>query len=290
MRRMIARTLAVLALGAALAAPAPAASLKVGPARFIIHDVEPGRLYDVQAETGLALTVYNDGDSEQAWVLSVHQPSDRGDWEKGYGEIPDPSWCWFENTEITVAPKSKTEARFFLHIPEDPRHYNQHWVVTFAIGGKTGGAGLGLAANIRAQIETAVKTDPASPPAGNTGLAPARITFEDAAPGTVAEQRVRLHNGTDKAVKYTLAPLLDQVKDPSAYLTGGYRRLPERSWLKYPASLPVAAGETAVFPVTLDVPGAPENAGKQWEEMIMVQPAEGPPAFLRVRVTTKETG
>ncbi len=41
---------------------AGAASLKVSPARFIIHDVKPGIQYDVYKATGLRITLYNDDD------------------------------------------------------------------------------------------------------------------------------------------------------------------------------------------------------------------------------------
>ena len=93
-----------------------AASLKVAPARFILHDVKPGKLYDIYAATGLRITIYNDDDTTRTWLLSTHRPSERGKWEKGYGEIPDPRWCWFEKNEITVGHNCSLASRTFLNI------------------------------------------------------------------------------------------------------------------------------------------------------------------------------
>src|ERR1035437_3652423 len=83
-----------------------AASLKVGPAGFIIHNVVPGKAYDVYKATGLQLTIYNDDTVAKTYLLSAHRPSEGGTWEKGYLEIPDPKWCWFDQNEIIVEANS----------------------------------------------------------------------------------------------------------------------------------------------------------------------------------------
>ena len=83
------------------------ASLKVSPAGFIIHNLTPGKVYNLHQETGLRLTIYNDDEVSHRYTVSVHRPSEVGRWEKGYSEIPDSKWCWFEEKEISVEPKGK---------------------------------------------------------------------------------------------------------------------------------------------------------------------------------------
>lgn len=133
-----------------------AAGIKVAPGRFIINDVNPGNLYNIREETGQRLSVFNDDSSTRTWSLSTHRPSERGQWETGYSEIPDPAWCWFEKSEITVPPQGVAYVQLFLKIPDLEKYYNQHWAVTLAVTEKNQ-KGIALAVDIRALIETKPK-------------------------------------------------------------------------------------------------------------------------------------
>ena len=110
-----------------------AASLKVSPAQFIVHHVEPGKLYDIHEKTGLRFTIFNDDEVPRTWTLTTHRPSERGRWEKGYGEIPDAKWCWFAEDEITVEPNGRAYAYLKIQIPPGDQYYNQHWIMTVHI-------------------------------------------------------------------------------------------------------------------------------------------------------------
>ena len=160
MRRVYVSVLALAGL-VVLCVPSQGASLKVSPAKFILHDVVPGKLYDIHKETGLRLTIYNDTDTVRTWSLSTHRPSERGRWEKGYGEIPNPEWCWFENDEVAVPPNGKAYAHFYVKIPDDEKYLNQHWVCTLSVGSKPSTAGIAVAVDVRARIETKSKAQPA---------------------------------------------------------------------------------------------------------------------------------
>ena len=184
--------LVVVVFGAVVSARA--ASLKVSPAQFTLHDVEPGKLYDLYADTGVRLTVYNDDDTAHAWAVSTHRPSERGRWETGYGEIPDATWCWFDEKSIEVGPQSQGYAKLFLRIPDEERYYNQHWIVTLAVEGAKHGLGVSLAVDIRVQIETKAKRGLSGPPDGLLGMDPSLVEFEDVTPGEQAQESVVLYN------------------------------------------------------------------------------------------------
>lgn len=277
--------LAIFLLG--MAGLAESASLKVSPARFIVHDVEPGRLYDIYKETGLSLTIYNDDDVSRTWVLSTHRPSERGHWEKGYAEIPDARWCWFDKDEIAVEPKSKANANLYLQIPEEEQYYNQHWVVTLNIGGKASG-GISLAVDIRVQIETKSKVELKGRPHGVLGLGPSRIRFEDVRPGSRREGRVLLYNNDDKAHRYTIGSLFaDSEIEQRTYLTHSYDVIPDSKWIGRRKKIKIGAGGTAQVTLVVKIPDDAANFEKKWEDILLVQPDEGRAEFVRVQVETR---
>jgi len=282
-----------------------AASLRVAPARFIVHNMEPGRLYDVYKETGLRLTIYNDDDTSRTWVLSTHRPSERGRWETGYAEIPDPGWCWFDKSEVTVAAKSAGHAHLYLKIPKEEKYFNQHWVVTLGVGGKPGRGGISLAVDVRVQIETKSKADTKAKPDGALGLKPSMVRFEDATPGENVEARVVLYNNDDTTHTYTTASLFENAEiERKAYLTHSYEAIPDPAWIGMTGSVGrekkvrIEPGGSAVLGLRLQVPGAgpdPTGArsarvhfGKKWEDILLIQPDKGLPGFVRVQVQTRD--
>ena len=266
-----------------------AASLKVSPARFIIHDVNPGALYDIYKETGLRITIFNDDDVARTWLLSVHRPSERGQWERGYNEIPDARWCWFEQNEVTVAPKDKAYANLFLKVPEDEKYLNQHWIATLGVDGKPGPGGIALAADIRVQIETKSLPDAKQRPDGLLGLAPSIVQFDNIAPGSVEKASVSLYNNDTKAHSYSVTPLFDDKSiEQAVYLTHSHSAVPDSGWLDFPRKIDIEAGGVATMDIEIKVPGNASLPGNKFESVLLIKPEEGPASFVRVRLVAKE--
>lgn len=266
-----------------------AASLRVSPARFIVHDVRPGQSYDIFKETGLRLCIFNDDDTTRTWRLSIHRPSERGRWERGYGEIPDASWFWFDDSEIAVGPKSRGYANLHLKIPDEEKYYNQHWVVTLGIDGKPGSGGIALAVDVRAQIETKSKADAVGKPHGLLAFKPALVRFVGVAPGTEVTTQVVVYNSDAKPHTYTIASLFrDAAVDRTAYLSGSFAAIPDARWLSCPQKIEIESDGAKTLPLALKVAGDATGFGKKWEEIVLIQPDEGPPGFIRVRVETRE--
>ena len=290
MRQMLNGTwFCVLLLTASLTAGA--ATLKVSPARFIVHDVSPGEMYDIHKETGLRLTVFNDDDIEHTWMLSTHRPSERGRWETGYGEIPDATWCWFGESEVTVPPHDVAHGHLFLQIPDEEQYYNQHWIATLTVGGlRKGGLGLALAVDIRVQIETKDKTGLTSVPHGLLGLEPSALQFEDVLPGASREASVLLHNNSDQERTYTIGSLfLDKKHKLTTYLKQSYAVIPELSWFGHPRSVSVQPGASATLNLSLNVPNGADHFNKKWGDCILIQPDKGRAEFVRVQVHTRKS-
>ncbi|HNT89059.1 MAG TPA: hypothetical protein PKL84_14435, partial [Candidatus Hydrogenedentes bacterium] len=269
----------------AAARGADAASLKVAPARFIVHNVTPGTVYDIHAETGLRLTVYNDDEVSRTWLLSTHRPSERGTWETGYAEIPDAHWCWLDRNEVTVEPNGKAYAHLFLQVPAEERYYNQQWVVTLGIEGKRNAGGVALAADVRMQIETKSKEDVSARPDGPLGIRPSLLRFEDAAPGGEAAADVTVFNNSAAPGKYTVVPLFGQPGiEPRTYLTHGFEAIADKDWLVYESVVSVEPGGTASLRVVLKIPGDAAHYGKRWEELLLFRTEDGLSRFVRVQV------
>jgi hypothetical protein len=217
----------------------------------------------------------------------LHRPSECGKWEKGYLEIPDPKWCWFDSNEITIAANSKGYANLYLKIPDEEKYYNQHWIVTLGITGKPGpgGGGIALAINIRVQIETGSRTDLKGKPDGLIGVVPATITLKD------GKGEVAIFNNSDTTQTYKIYPLAEKEKLERTYLSAGFKPLPETKWLKInptwfgtnSPTLKIPPGGSKTFRVELLTPQSERRPGEKWESIIFIEGKENT-GFLRVQI------
>ena len=281
--------LSAIGILACLAGFAEAASLKVSPGGFIVHDVEPGRLYDIYDETGLRLTIYNDDNVSRTWSLSIHRPSERGRWETGYGEIPDPKWCRFRENEVTVPAGSVGHAYLLLQVPAEEKYFNQRWIATSSVKGKVEGGPVALAVDIRVLIETKSKKLPAVRPDGVLAFAPSVVEFEGVVPGEVRNAEVVLYNNDDRAHTYTVSSLFKDAKiNQNTYLTGTYAVLPEPAWLRYDPLVKIEAAGSAHLNLELTLPQNDDHLGQKWEDCLLIEPDQGLPQFVRVRVAVPE--
>lgn len=273
----------------ALAGRLEAAGLKVAPARFIVHDVKPGQYHNLYKETGLRLAIFNENDTTGTWRLSTHRPSERGRWETGYAEIPDPRWCGFEQNETTAGPHSAAYAHLWIRIPADPKYYNQHWIVTLGIEGQPGLGGIALAVDVRVQIETKSSGDVKVRPAGLLGLNPSTIRFDSLAPGERRTASVVLYNNDTTTHTYDTSSLFIAADtDRKTYLMHGYEAIPDGRWIARPDRLRVGPGGSAELPLVVQAPHGPGHGGKKWEEILLVRPDQGLAGFVRVQIGMSE--
>lgn len=271
-----------LVLPLLLLSPCPglleAASLKVSPAGFIVHNIIPGRPYDIYKDAGLQLTIYNDSAETRTYALSTHRPSEGGKWEKGYLEIPDPRWSRFEADEITINARSVGYARFHLRIPEDERYYNQHWVTTLRVAGKPGPGGIGVAIDVRAQIETQSRADITNnSPDCLIGAVPSTITL-----GAREDGKVVVFNNGAAGETYKLCLLADAGRFKT-YIADGFRPLPDPAWLTLDReSLTIPAGGSRTFSLTASLPEQEQRSDARYEAIVFIEGKEAT-GFVRVR-------
>ena len=266
-----------------------AASLKVSPGSFIIHDVVPGKAYDLYKETGLRLTIHNDNDVSHTYLLSAHRPSGR--LVTGYLKIPDAGWCRFEKSEITVEAGGKGYGNLYLQIPDEEKYYNQHWVVNLNVAGKPGPGGIALAVNVRTKIETKSKADVKEKPDGIIAFKPSILRFEDVSSDNAQKGSVTIYNNDNKAHIYKITPFLHSLKEErqSTYLTDSYQVLPDSDWIVLSKDkLKIEPESAGNLSLKLEIPDKPEYQGRKFEEILLIEPEEGLPGFIRVRISDKE--
>ncbi|MBN1903188.1 hypothetical protein JW926_17840 [Candidatus Sumerlaeota bacterium] len=269
----------------------PAASLKVSPGGFIVHDVIPGKTYNLQETTGVKLSIFNDDDTTHTYSLTVRKPSVAGKWEKGYDEIPEPGWCWFEPKEATIGPRKVGYGNLYFRVPEKERYFNQRWAAALGVMGKQeSGIGFGLGIYVRIQMETESRADSKGIPEGLTALKPNLLHFEKFLPGTSQTGKLTVYNNDIKKHIYKISFLSEEKERPaSAYRTHSFDPLPDSSWIALEnKTFEIAAGGSFILNVKIRIPHEQGYENKKWEEILFLEPETGLSGFVRLRISTGE--
>lgn len=284
------KTVILVGMMFALIINANSSSLKVSPAGIIVHNVIPGKEYDLYKDAKIKLAVYNDDDTTHTYLLRTHIPSEVGKWEKGYLEIPDASWMWFKDEEITVSPQTAGLGYLYLKIPEKDAYYNQHWVATLSIKAKVENSlGIGLGILVRAQIETQSSLDVKENPQGIIAFKPSIVEFDNLILGETKNGSVVIYNNDSEKHSYKVSYYFQQedakIKD---YLTQSYKPIPNSDWIDIEKKkFNIKAGESKVLEFKIKIPDGEEYLNQNWEELIWIQPDESPPGFFRIRINAE---
>jgi len=235
------------------------------------------------------LTVLNRDRRDHVYTLSTHRPSQVGNRRvpPGYSDIPDPSWLWFERTEVSVPGGGSAEVRMYLQVPADDRYHNQHWSVSIGVVGKPGpGETLALAVYPRFEIETASasRREVRHWPAGEIGLAPSVVRLLRIAPGQRGECEFVIANNSLRAHRYEITVLpRGEVEGKHIFASPGHAWMPDAHSVR-PGVEHVWVGKrrTAAVPVRVEVPADVTTAGAGWESIIFVRRDDGTAGFVRV--------
>src|SRR5664279_2476097 len=101
-------------------------AMSLAPGMFMLQDVPPGQEVKLRMINGVLFTISNTANQAQDYTLTCRRPSQAGlaTWEKGYEEIPDPTWCSLDETTITVPAKGDKQVGLVINIPDLPTNYN----------------------------------------------------------------------------------------------------------------------------------------------------------------------
>lgn len=272
--------------------PKPSLGLSVQPGGLLIQYVKLGQTYDLYEKAGIALIIENKDINPHTYILTTAKPSEVGNkkWLKGYLEMPEPSWFWFEKDEVTVEAQSKKEVKMFLKIPPEDKYYNQHWTVSLGVSGKPeAGQMLALAVYPRYQIETESKIGLKERPDGLIGPEPSTLLLKDLALEKKEKAKIIIYNNDTKTHKYRITPLVIAV-DPTReqiVTTPGYSWIPNVKWLKAAKKrLEILPGKSKELTVAINIPKRKEYYQKKWEALIFVESEQEPSGFVRLQIIT----
>lgn len=267
-------------------APAPSVGLAVQPGGLLIQNVTPGELYDIEKLTGIALTIFNRDDREHTYALSTHRPSEIGNRHvpAGYTDIVDPSWLWFQMTEVRVPAQGEVKVRMYLKIPNEQRYWGQHWSVSIGVGGKPGpGETLALAVHPRFEIEIA---EPAK--ADATARSPAdlgTLVFSGAKPGAHQERRFEITNRDNAWHRYRFRAVSREEAVAKQYASAGDTWVADPQWVRprWPGARS-SAGRALRVPVDMALPDRARVPRGGCQALILVERDDGETGLVRVHL------
>lgn len=267
-------------------------ALKISPGAFCAQNVEVGKDLDL----GVDLTITNDSDTEKIFVVKPVEPQKvTKTWLKGYQEIPDISWFYLSQNEITIGPNSEGKTRMYLKIPNEEKYLNQHWIVYVDVTSKpkadvAGTFGLQLAISPNYMFETKAKMDIKDKPYGVLALTPSVIKIKEVMQARKKQAQFKIYNNDQISHTYTISAYIP--KTPSAKqdisITPGYE-WGKVDWVK-PAKKKIILKPNTAKEMSLNVlvPKALVCKDLGWEAIVFVESDKGIANFVRVLVEPGE--
>ncbi|MDP3297138.1 MAG: hypothetical protein Q8N09_06030 [Thermodesulfovibrionia bacterium] len=266
--------------------------LSVEPGGLLIQKVPIGQLYDMDYWIKMRFKIYNNSDKARRYTLRVDKAVKVGvKVLKGYSDIPNPSWFWFEKNEILVPANSVEEIKMFLRIPDEEKYCNQKWAVGIDVEGKPEAEErLVLAVSPVFYIETENRAEVKEKPAGFLGLVPGTVVLENVALGrskTIA--KIKVYNNDSSPHLYKISSIIPSAEQGRQVISPSpnFSWLPKKEWLKLDKStLKIGPQEEKEIVLDLDIPKKKEFINQRWEGVLFFESEEGLANFVRVQIKT----
>jgi hypothetical protein len=111
---------------------------KLEPGEIFLRDVELGKVYDVEKNTGLVLSIANLGEREQTFQLqSLTVGNSVTTLTKEYEDSPDASYLKFSEEKFVLAPQATKTIKIYLEFPPDKQYGSKKYM--FVIHAFAGG-------------------------------------------------------------------------------------------------------------------------------------------------------
>lgn len=265
------------------------AGLKVSPGAFCLQNAEIGKDLDL----GIDMVITNKDDEEKVFVVKTLKPSEVTDkWIKGYSEIPDVSWFYFNENEIKIGPNSEGKLRMHLKVPDEEKYYNQHWLVYAEVTTKAGKEEMfKTAVKPSYMIETKANPDVKGKPYGILGLVPGAVKAEKVIPGKTKKVSFRIYNNDQTAHTYEFISYIPEASSAKQDIsvTAGYEWINKDRWVMPSArKLKLNPGQMKNITLNILIPKGSECSDVGWESTVLVKPDKGLEGFVRVLIEPLE--
>ena len=269
-----------------------AIGLSVEPGGLLIQNVPVGQLYDMDYWMKMRFKIANDSGMPRKYALRVDKPSRVGvKLLKGYTEIPNPDWFWFEKNEVFVAAGGTAEVKMFLRIPNEDKYANQRWAVAVDVEARPEAEEkLVLALSPVFYIETEAKATPKELPAGFTALVPGTVVVDHVAIGKRTDGgSATLYNNDSQPHLYTVTSVVPSAEPGRQTISPSPRSswLPNVGWVKVDKrTIKLGPRERRDLHLRIDVPKDPRWQNQDWETLLYVESEDGLASFARIQIKT----
>ncbi|KJJ84761.1 hypothetical protein OMAG_001363 [Candidatus Omnitrophus magneticus] len=256
------------------------AGIRVSPGAFCIQNVEIG----VDLDLGIDLTITNDSDSQKSFIVESIKPSlVKKNWLKGYSEIPNPKWLYFEKNYITVPPYSSGKTRIHIKIPNDRKYYNQHWIVYARVSLDQQNEMFNVELKPSYLIETMPNSDHMAETTGVIAVTPSIIKMD----ASMGNQKSFIISNNDNEIHeyriYQYIPLRGEQKKQSIIASSGCVLSDDNFFLKFKEEkFKLFPKETRKFFVGINPDKNAASLDKNREAILMIESENGVSTFVRV--------
>jgi len=264
-------------------------NFQVGPKEIYLHNMEIGKIYNVEKETGTTLDVTNPNDREYTYKAKSIRVSDSLlELKEGYEDCPEPSFLGLSEAEFAVPARSSEKVRMFVCFPNDDTYAGRKYVFVIHI---TQG-GVGSYSRVYASLSPAVQSIDTE----DASVKPRNLLIQGVPLG--APYDVSEHLGIDLSIR-------NKRSEPHTYVLStckpssigsewpeGYWQIPDPGWLQLKTrEISVDADSVGHTDMRLRIPDQERYCNQKWVVAIAVKSKPGQtdivPVYSRMYIETQ---
>jgi hypothetical protein len=268
-----------------------AIGMKVSPGSFCVSNLAVGKDHNL----GVDLTITNKDDFEQEYTIKTVVLDEKKDtWIKGYSQIPDPSWFYFDKDKVKIKAGGEEKVRMHVKIPDQEKYLNQHWIVFVEVTAKPEkGAMFNLSLRPSYLIETQAKEDIEQAPHGVLAVAPNVVMADDITLGEEERVSFTIYNNDQVDHKYSVTTYIPDTSSQKLEisLSPGFVWIEDLGWVRpLDSNVEIKAGRSGQVNLEILVPNGTEYDENGWEGIIMIEPDDNNSlsGFARILIEPKK--
>jgi hypothetical protein len=264
-------------------------NFQVEPKQIHLHNIEIGKIYNVEKETGITLDVINPNDQGYTYkVKSIRVADSLLDLQEGYEDCPEPSFLTFSKRELTVSAQGKEKVQMFVSFPNDRAYAGRKYM--FVIHTTQGG--VGFYSRIYASLGPAVRSIDTK----DVSVRPRTLLIQEVPLGELygvnehSGIRLSIHNKRSEPQTY----ILSACKPSSVGLEWpeGYLQMPDPDWLQFETEeISIHAGAVGYADIRLRIPDQENYYNQKWVVAIGVKSKPGQidvvPVYTHMQIETQ---
>ena len=264
----------------------------VEPKEIYLHNIEIGKIYNVEKETGITLNVINPNDQEYIYkVRSIRVADSLLELKEGYEDCPESSFLGFSKTEFTVPARGGEKVQMFVSFPNDRTYAGRKYM--FVIHTTQGGVGS------YSRVYTSLSPAEQSIDTEDVSVKPRVLLIQEVPLGELYSMsessgiHLSIHNKRGELHTYILSacgPSSVGLEWPI-----GYSQIPDPDWLQLGREeMSIDAGGVGYTDVRLRIPMQERYYNQKWVVAVAVKSKPGQPniapVYLQVQIETQSRG